>query len=130
MENIDIEAEGDFVETDKEGELDRLDAFIVFVDDDPEDEVEGMLSAIDLANRTLTVIDEHDGVTELCVAYDDDTVFFKVEEGAEIDVVESGVVTAAELEEGIEIEASGVFEDGCLQASEIILEVEGDDDDS
>jgi hypothetical protein len=123
---VDIEAEGDLVKTGKPGVLDRLDAFIVFVDDDANEEVEGILHAIDLAKRELVVIDE--GV-EHCVAYDDDTMFYKVTDDG--DKTEGGIVTVAELDEGVEVEAEGIFDDGCLHAEEIIFEIEisGDDPD-
>ena len=125
-DGADIEAEGDMVpDGDKDAMRDRLDAFVVFVDDEAEDEVEGMLEAIDLANSELLVIDEDDDTIEWCVAYDDDTVFFRVVNDDEDGKVESGIVTVDELVLGVDVEASGIFEDGCLQATEIILEVEG-----
>lgn len=125
-DDVDVEAEGDLVAA-TEGEPDRLDAFVVFVDDDADDEVEGILDAIDLAAHELTVIDEDDAAVVHCVAYDDDTVFFKVIDDG--DSFESGVVTVAELEEGVEVEASGMFDESCLHANEIVFEVESPDDD-
>lgn len=127
-----IEAEGDLVDnSDQEDVPDRLDAFVAFVDEDAEDQVEGMLAAIDLPNRELTVIDEDDETMQWCVVYDDDTVFYKVVDDEDGDPIESGIVTADELQEGVDIDASGTFVEDCLQASEIVLEVSGSmDDDS
>jgi len=126
-DGVDVEAEGCLVPSTTEGELERLDAFVVFVDDDADDEVEGILDAIDLATHELTVIDEDDSTLVHCVAYDDDTVFYKVIDDG--DSFESGEVTVAELAEGIEVEASGVFDDGCLHATEIVFEVESLEED-
>jgi len=124
MEDIDVEAEGHFVPS---GGNDRLDAFVAFVDDDPDDRVEGILDVIDLANSKLTLIDEDDPMTEFCVLYDDDTVFFRVIGDDDDDLIESGEISASDLELGVEVDASGEFVGDCLDADVIILEVEGDE---
>ncbi len=123
MEDIDVEAEGQFIAS--EGVNDRLDAFVAFVDDDPSDRVEGILEVIDLANSKLTLIDEDDLVTEYCVLYDDDTVFFRVVGDDDDDLMEGGEISASELELGVDVDASGEFVGDCLDADVIILEVEG-----
>ena len=117
QDGVDIESEGDLVASQEEGVLDRLDAFIAFVDDDPEDHVEGILDAIHRAERRLAVVDEDDVNTQHCVLYDEDTVFYEV-----VDDSEGSVADADDLNLGDEIEASGFYFNSCLEATTIVFE--------
>jgi hypothetical protein len=106
-----------------EGGEEFFRAFLVHLDDDDDltTSVAGTLVSIDLQTDQLSLQDA--GLNEACVQLDDDTAYFQLDENDER--VEGGEIAIGDLVTGQDtfIEAFGEFENGCLDADEIVIEV-------